>query len=364
MCYSTSLKTFWPRLGLLLLMGLVTSCGQPAASQSEDNPNNPYAQFRQAVNEVEPLIDPSLESLTTSRFQQETPGVKSSITLPEDAPLAIQEDLTLISAPTMQPFNEQMYQRLIQAGYSGVLDINALRAGAAIQQFCQDPSIDFLTVNRAMTKVEIEACKGRQPLGLMIGKDPLLLVVNEENDFARGIDLEKLKVVLTGNMWSEVDPSWPNTPIERAMIGPNSSTVALLGQTLFPEDASVLLKAPSTEFYDYPEPMVQSLSNLPNALAFVNASIYKRFTQTFRVLPINGISASVETVETTAYPLVQPLFLYVDRTQLSSGTPTTVVANFYLSELTDVLTDVGLLPLNQSQLDQTKNQWIKTIANN
>ncbi|MEM9484866.1 MAG: hypothetical protein AAGA83_14395, partial [Cyanobacteria bacterium P01_F01_bin.116] len=138
----------------------------------------------------------------------------------------------------------------------------------------------------------------------------------------------------------------------------------LLSQTLFPEDASVLLKAPSTEFYDYPEPMVQSLSNLPNAVAFVNASIHKRFTQTFRVLPINGVSASVETVETNAYPLVQPLFLYVDKTQLSSGTPTTVIVNFYLSELADVLTDVGLLPLNQSQLNQTKNQWVKTIANN
>ncbi|MEM9009564.1 MAG: substrate-binding domain-containing protein, partial [Cyanobacteria bacterium P01_F01_bin.86] len=272
---SSLFKPFWPHLGLLFLIGLLTSCGQPAASQSEENPNNPYAQFRQAVNEVEPLMDPSLESLTTSRFQQETTNVKSGITLPEDAPLAIQGNLTMISSPTMQPFNEQMYQRLIQAGYSGVIDINALRAGTAIQQFCQDRSIDFLTVNRAMTEAEIGAC-GRQPLGLMIGKDPLLLVVNKENDFARGIDLKKLKVILAGNRWSEVDPSWPNAPIERTMIGPNSSTVTLLSQTLFPEDASVLLKAPGTEFYDYPEPTVQSLSNLPNALAFVNASIHKR----------------------------------------------------------------------------------------
>ncbi|MEM9486444.1 MAG: substrate-binding domain-containing protein [Cyanobacteria bacterium P01_F01_bin.116] len=365
MVYSILSKPLWPRLSLLLLMGLVTSCGQPAASQSEENPNNPYAQFRQAVNEVEPLIDPSLESLTTSQFQQETPTVKSSITLAEDTPLAVQGDLTVVSAPTMQPFNERMYQRLIQAGYSGVLDINALRAGSAIQQFCQDRSIDFLTVNRAMTPAEIKTCqeKGLQPLGMSIGKDPLLLVVNKQNDFVQGVTLEKLKDILTSNTWSKVNPSWPNAPIERAMIGPNSSTVALLTQKLFPDNGAALLNA-SIAFYDYPEPMVQSLSPRSNSVAFINASIHERFTQTFKAIPINSISASPETVESNAYPLVQSLFLYVDQKQLTSGTPTKAVVNFYLTEMTNVMTEVGLLPLNPAQLDQTKNQWLKATGNN
>lgn len=367
MLYSVLPNPVWQRLSLLLLVGVMTGCGQlapPAASQSEDNPNNPYAQFRQAVNEVEPLIDPNLESLTASRLQQESPTVKSSITLPEDAPLAIQGDVTMVSSPTMQPFNEQMYQRLIQAGYSGVLDINTLRAGAAIQQFCQDRSVDFLTVNRPMTTAEIEACQGRQPLGLTIGKDPLLLVVNKENDFVRGIDLEKLKAVLTRPIWSEVDPSWPQTPIERVMIGPNSSTIALLTQKLFPTDTSALLKATGTTFYDYPEPMVQSLSIMSNGVAFINASIDQRFTQTFRVIPINGISASLETVESNAYPLVQSLFIYVDQTQLAPGTPSKAVVSFYLTEMAEVIPEVGLLPLNQAQLDQTKRQWLNATVNN
>ncbi|MEM6255134.1 MAG: substrate-binding domain-containing protein [Cyanobacteria bacterium P01_D01_bin.156] len=362
-------QPFWQRLGLFLLVGLMAGCEQLAplaASQEEDNPNNPYAQFRQAVNEVEPLIDPNLESLTSSRFQQEPLTRRGLITLPEDAPLAIQGNVTMVSSPTMQTFNTQMYQRLIQAGYSGVLDINALRAGAAIQQFCQDPTINFLTVNRAMSAAEIQGCqgKGRQPLGLLMGKDPLLLVVNKGNDFVRGINLEKLKAVLTSNLWSEIDPSWPSTPIERGMIGPNSSTLALLTQKLFPGDGEALLKATSTRFYDYPEPMVQNLSLLPNGLAFINLSIHERFTQTFRVIPINGISASPDTVESNAYPLVQSLFIYVDQKQLAPGTPTKSVVNFYLTEMVEVMTDVGLFPLSQVQLDQTKGQWLNATDSN
>mgnify|MGYP001801557725 CR=1 FL=1 len=111
MLYSVLPNSLWQSLGLVLLASVMAGCGQlapPAASQSEDNPNNPYAQFRQAVNEVEPLIDPNLESLTTSRLQQESPAIKNSITLPAEAPLAIQGDLTLVSAPTVQTFNEQM----------------------------------------------------------------------------------------------------------------------------------------------------------------------------------------------------------------------------------------------------------------
>ncbi|MEM8610625.1 MAG: substrate-binding domain-containing protein [Cyanobacteria bacterium P01_H01_bin.105] len=358
----------WQRLGLLLLVSIMTSCGQiapPAASQSEDSPNNPYAQFRQAVNEVEPLIDPNLESLTTSRLQQASSAIKSSITLPAEAPLAIQGDLTLASAPTVQTFNEQMYQRLIQAGYSGVLDINTLRADSAIQKFCQERSVNILTVNRAMTAAEIQTCqgKGRQPLGLAIGKDPLLLVVNKQNNFVRGVNLEKLKAILTSRVWSEVDQNWPNVPIERAMIGPNSSTVALLTQKLFPSDGSALLNATGTTFYDYPEPMVQNLSAMSNGVALINASVHERFTQAFKPVPINGISASLETVESNAYPLVQPLFVYVDKNQIASDTPTQAVVSFYLTEMTDVISVVGLLPLNQAQLEQTKNQWLNATVN-
>lgn len=357
-------KVCW-HLGQLLLVGLVTvSCGQLAASQEDDNPNNPYAHFRQAVNQVEPLIDPNLESLTTSRFQTESPVAKGAVRLPEDSPLGVQADLTMASAPTLQAFNEQMYQRLIQAGYGGVLDINALRAGAAIQQFCQDQTVDFLTVNRSMSAAEVQACqgKGRQPLGLLLGQDPLLLVVHKDNDFVSGINLEKLKAILTRTQWSEVDPSWPNSPIERGMIGPNSSTIALLSQKLASTNGAAVVNSAGTTFYDYPEPMVQRLSGLPNGVAFINASIHGRFTQTFRVIPINGISASADTVENNAYPLVQPLFIYVDQKQLAPGAQT--VVNFYLKEMADVMSDVALLPLNPAQFDQTKRQWLNTIGNN
>ncbi len=356
-------KSCWQYLSPLLLVSLVTGCGQLAASQSEDNPNNPYAQFRQAVNEIEPLIDPNLESLTASRLQQSSTMTKGAVTLPADAPLAIQGNLTMVTAPTMQVFNEQMYQHLIQAGYSGVLDINALKAGSAIQQFCQDPTVAFLTVNRAMTPAEVKTCqeKGLQPLEMSIGKDPLLLVVNKQNDFVRGVTLEKLKAILTAKTWSEVDPSWPNAPIERAMIGPNSSTVALLTQKLFPDNGAALLNA-GTIFYDYPEPMVQSLGSRTNSVTFINGSIHERFTQTFKAIPISGISASSETVGSNAYPLVQSLFLYVDQKRLTSVTPTKAVVNFYLTEMTNVMTEVGLLPLNPAQLDQTKNQWLKAMG--
>lgn len=367
MLYFVWSDPLWQRLSLVLLVGTITGCSQlapPAASQSEDSSNNPYAQFRQAVNEVEPLIDPNLESLTASQFQQESPATESSITLSAAPPLSIKENLTMVGAPTVQTFNEQMYQRLIQAGYGGVIDINTLRAGSAVQKFCQERSVSFLTVNRAMTVTEIQSCqgKGRQPLGLIIGKDPLLLVVNKQNDFVRGVNLENLKAMLTSRVWSEVNPSWPNVPIERGMIGPNSSTVALLTQKLFPTDGSALLNAPGTRFYDYPEPMVQDLSAKANGIALINASIRERFTQTFEPVPINGISASLETVESNAYPLVQPLFVYVDQNQLASGTSTKAVVSFYLTEMAEVMPEVGLLPLNKAQLDQTKRQWLNATG--
>lgn len=357
-------------MGQLIVAGWLTGCSQVTSvpvSPSEENSNNPYSHFRQAVNEVEPLIDPDLEDITASQFKGEIATITAGpTTLPDTDLLSLRGDLTLATAPPLFTFNEQIYQRLIQAGYGGQLNIKTLKSETAIQQFCQGSDIDLLTVNRAMTPSEVEACqgKGRQPLALAIGKDPLLVVVNNQNEFIQGIDLKKLKAILTRKRWSEVASGWPNESIQRSMVGPNSSTVTLFTQKLFSDNAAALLNAPGTKFYDYPEPMIQSLSTVPHGVVFINASIHKQFTQTVKAIPINGISASQDTVDNNTYPLVQSLFLYVDKQQLGERILTNAVVNSYLIYLSDVIPEVGLLPLTSAQLEQTKKQWLKEIGSN
>ncbi|NET49633.1 MAG: hypothetical protein F6K09_13115, partial [Merismopedia sp. SIO2A8] len=84
---------------------------------------------------------------------------------------------------------------------------------------------------------------------------------------------------------------------------------------------------------------------------------------TVRAVPINGITASIETVESGQYPLTQTLFLYLDQYQLNDQSTIRDWSNFYLNHLNEAIPTVSLLPLTPEQLNLTKQKWLsKTMT--
>ncbi|MEM9089588.1 MAG: substrate-binding domain-containing protein [Cyanobacteria bacterium P01_F01_bin.53] len=352
--------------GIISLVVLLTACSRLSLTEStEASTSDPYVAFTEAVTAVEPLLDPNLDELASSNPR----GIsivngQFERRLPPLTPLAVEGNLTLVTSPDLLPLNEALYQRFIQEGYSGVMDINAMTASAAIQQFCQQSHTHLLTVNREMTPAEAADCraKGRTPIRFAIGKDALVLVVNPQDTFVRGVTLAKLKTIFTANTWSSVESTWPTEPINRALIGPDSAAIALLAKTLFANNPDTLLKAPNTTVYDYPEPLTQALSLTPYSMGIVNYSTYQQLSKGFRAVPINGVSASAKTIENGVYPLGQTAFLYGAQQQLKSPTVTSAAINFYLTRVNAVIAEVSLLPLTDAQLNQSKDQWLKIMG--
>lgn len=355
------------KVSLAVGIVLLTGCNNlPFRDRVDADSEDPYVAFTSAVTDVEPLIDPNFDALDDSQLT--SANTRSDITdaqrLPTVTPLRISQNLAVVTSPELLPLNETLYQRFIQAGYSGVMDIDAMTASRAVQQFCQQPEVNLLTISRAMTPVELSQCRaaGRDPTEFPVARDALLVVVNPQDRFVSGVTLSKLQSMLTRDNWQAVDPSWPDAPIERGLIGPDSAGIALLADTLFAADSTSLLNAPKTTFYGYPEPMIQALNVTPYSLGIINYSTYQRLAQNFRAVPINGISASLETVESGAYPLSQTAFLYSDRTQMARRSATSSVVNFYLTYLDDAISEVALLPLPQTQLNASKAQWLNVMG--
>lgn len=357
-----------PKVGVYLLgVGLLTACNSlPLHDRTILDADDPYVAFTNAVTAVEPLIDPNLEAISDPPAVALDAATEASNDrrLPTVIPLEVTENISVATSPELLPLNETLYQRFIQSGYGGVMDINAMTASRAIQQFCQQSELNLLSISRTMTATEISQCRaeGREPVEFPIAKDALLIVVNPQDRFVRGVTLDKLQAMLTRDNWQAIDPTWPETPIERGVIGPDSASVTLLAETLFSADPSPVINASQTTFYDYPEPMIQALNLTPYSLGVINYSTYQQLAQNFHAVPINGISASLETVESGAYPLSQTSFLYVDRQQMQGRSPTSTVVNFYLTHLNDAISEVSLLPLTQSQLNTSKAQWLSVVG--
>lgn len=359
-------------LGVSLLAGCgglsqgATSAGDADEASATLADVDPYVAFTQAVTAVEPLIDPNLEAITADTLSRSDPSLnaQTAIQLPEVTPLEVRDDLVMVTSPELLSLNESLYQRFVQSGYSGVMDLNAMNASTAIQRFCQPQGIDLLTINRPMTPAEMASCQaaGRQPVSFPLGKDALLLVVNQPDTFVRRVTLETLRAILTRETWSAVNANWPNEPIERGLIGPDSAAIALLAETLFAANTTPLLNAPNTTLYDYAEPMAQALSLTPYSVGVVNYSTYQQLPQIFRAVPLNGISASFETVERGSYPLRQTSYLYADRLEMGARSPISAVVNFYLTYANEAISEVGLIPLTPPELTASKVQWLEIMG--
>ncbi|MEM6451404.1 MAG: substrate-binding domain-containing protein [Cyanobacteria bacterium P01_D01_bin.105] len=347
----------------LISLILLTACSSLGLNEApEDAISDPYIGFTEAIAAVEPLLDPTLDAISPPN--PDSAAIKRQVdSLPAVTPLTVTDNLALLTSPDLLPLNETLYQRFIQEGYGGVMDINSMNASTAIQQFCQQPLVTLLTVSREMTPEEAADCraKGRNLVQFAIGKDALVLVVNPQTKFVRGVTTDRLKTILTANTWSAVVSSWPAEPIDRAIIGPDSAAVTLLAKTLFDNNSETLLNAPNATAYSYPEPLIQALSLTPYGLGIINYSTYQQLPGGLRAVPINGISASPKTIEQGAYLLGQTAYLYGDQQQIGSATAAGAAINFYLTRVNDVMPEVSLLPLSASQLNQSKATLSKIL---
>ena len=348
------------------LMGSLTACSSgPMAwvtgGEAEDGDRvDPYVQFTQAVTEVEPLVSPELEALARSQSNETgaNPLAQTTVLLPKVVPLEVEGNVAIATSPKLLPLNERMYERFVQGGYQGIMDINAVSSSKAILQFCQQDSLGILTISRAMTEAEIADCQAqsRSPVGIVFGKDALVLVVNAQNEFLQGVTLDNLSEILTQNTWSAIRSNWPQRPIVRHLIGPNSDTVSALSTRLF-GGTNAIATTKNTQYFGYAEPMMQALSTSPDGVGMMSYATFRRSLSGVKALPINGITASPDTIAQGTYPLQQTLYLYVDQQQLQSPSPVIDWVNFYLNHTGEVMPEIALLPLRGPQLKTSINQW-------
>jgi len=357
MCNSTIGKG--NRWILAVLAALLTACGAIAErgeTRDENNLDDPYRQFSQAVATLEPLPQ-KLDEDTDSQDRQASDRVR----LPPVNPLEIEGNIALAGNSAIHPLHDLMYERFVRLGYAGKIDLDRLNATAAVRLFCRGQKFDAIAITRPLTEPEQATCagNGRQPLEFPIGRDALAIVANRQDTFVKKVTLAKLREILTRRTWSEVDPNWPNEPIERFLVGPRSAAVELLGEKVFDGETNPIRTAPNTNFYQYDEPMIQALSTTRYSVGVMSYSTYLRVSRSFRAIALDGESASLTAARRGTYPLGRTLYLYADIKTLRQKPQVKAFLNFYLANLEEEIEKANLFPLSPEELNASKQQWLK-----
>lgn len=284
--------------------------------------------------------------------------------LPGVNPLKVSGNIITAGSSTVYPLSERMAERFKQEGYSGVITIDSIGSGAGFERFTVAGETDIANASRAIKAKEIEAAKqiGRNPIEFRVGTDALAVVVSKENTFAKNMTKSELaKLFSTASTWSEINPAWPNQPIQRFIPGTDSGTFDYFSEEVFKNNPEPMLSAQNLQLSEDDNILVQGIKGSPYAVGFFGYAYYAENADSLTILSINGVEASKANVDNGTYPLARPLYIYSDEQIMRTKPQVAAFIDFYLSYVNEEVIGVGYFPANEDELEKGRQAWLKAM---
>jgi len=291
--------------------------------------------------------------------------------LPEVDPGSLTGDIYSAGSSTVYPLSEAITLQFRDDGFAGEVKVDSIGSGAGFERFCKTGETDIANASRKIKDSEIESCKAinRNPIEFRVGTDALAVVVSMENDFLTDVSIEELAKIFSSDavLWSDVNSSYPSEPIQRFVPGTDSGTFdyfveAVMLPVYGKEDKAnakkVFLEAKNLSQSEDDNVLVQGVAGSKYAIGFFGYAYYTENEDTLQTLSINGIYPSFETAESGEYPISRPLFIYSDAEIMKSKPQVAAFINYYLTNVNDVIVEVGYFPASEDALKSAKQAWL------
>jgi phosphate transport system substrate-binding protein len=279
-------------------------------------------------------------------------------------PADVSGDVVSAGSSTVFPLAE-VIAGLYEGEGGGNITIDSIGSGAGFERFCEAGESDVSNASRAIKDSEVESCQaiGREPIEFRVGTDAIAVAVSVENDFVTDVTMEELAAIFsTAETWSDVRSEWPAEAILRYIPGTDSGTFDYFVEEVFDENPEPILNASNTNLSEDDNVLVQGVVGSPYAVAFYGYAYYVENADVTNVLSIDSIEASLETVDSFEYPLARPLFIYSDSTIMQEKPQVAAYINYFLTNVNDVIDEVGYFPANEEVLNLAKLLWLNAMS--
>jgi phosphate binding protein len=242
--------------------------------------------------------------------------------------------------------------------------------GGGFERFCAGET-DISDASRAIAEDEIAACEeaGIEYTEIVIANDGLSVVVNPENDWVDCLTTEQLATIWgpdsegTVTSWSDVDPSFPDEPLELYGAGTDSGTFDYFTDAINGEEGAIRTDYTPSEDDNL---TVQGVSGAAGAIGFFGLSYAEQNADSVKLVAVDGgdgcVTPSKETVQDGTYtPLGRPLFIYVNNAQYAENTAVKGFVDFYLENEEQIAEDALFIDLTDEQAETAKSA-LATLA--
>jgi phosphate transport system substrate-binding protein len=346
-------KSLFAVIALLLVATIILSaCGaQETVAPVQADPTDAPEVMEEAEEEEEAATEEESHD-DMAMFDGSLPAVD---------PLALTGDVVSAGSSTVFPLAEVMVARFQDEGYSGQITVDSIGSGGGFERFCVEGETDVSNASRGIKASEVESCQaiGREPLEFKVGTDALAITVSSDNDFVTDASMEELALIFgEAETWADVRADWPAEPIVRYIPGTDSGTFDFFVEEVFDENEEPILSASNTNLSEDDNVLVQGIVGSPYAIGFFGYAYYVENADTLTVLSVNGVEASASTVDSGAYPLARPLFIYSTADIMQEKPQVAGYINFFLTFVNEEITDVGYFPASETALGLSKLNYL------
>lgn len=280
-------------------------------------------------------------------------------------PATVSGDIVSAGSSTVFPLSERMAELFRLAGYNGNITVDSIGSGAGFERFCVEGESDLSNASRPIKDSEVESCRsiGREPIEFRVGTDALAVVVSAENDFVTEVSMEELALIFgEAETWADVNPAWPDEPIQRFIPGTDSGTFDYFVEEVFDENEEPILSARNTQLSEDDNVLVQGILGSQYAIGFFGYAYYAENERALNILSIDGVAPVRENVDNNTYPLARPLLIYSDATIMAKNPAVAAFIYFYLSNVNDEVIDVGYFPASDTDQLNAQSAFMAAVG--
>ncbi len=165
--------------------------------------------------------------------------------------------------------------------------------------------VDFADASREMKPEEISLARSRgiDPVGTEVARDGVTIIVNSSNTLT-DLTVDQLGRIYRGEVTNWKAVGGPDRPISIISRDPSSGTYELFKERIVGKDKNY---AKSAKLLASTQAIVTEVESDRNAIGYVGVG-YE--TPAVKVVALNGVKASVETVLDGSYDLARFLYMY------------------------------------------------------
>ncbi len=263
---------------------------------------------------------------------------------------------------TVAPLSEAAAE-LFQAENPDVrVTVGTSGTGGGFEKFCVGET-DISDASRPIEDDEKAICEENNVKyeEIQVANDGLAVIINPENDWAKCLTVEQVKSIYDKgskvDSWKQVDPSFPDEPMEIFGAGTDSGTFDYFTEAINGEEGRSRSDYNATEDDNV---TVQGVSGAKGGIGYLGLSFVEQNEGKIVAAEIDGgdgcVAPSSETVQSGEYkPLSRPLFIY-PTTEIEKKPEGKAFLEFY-GENTDQVAEQALfVPLTEEQKTKTQGQ--------